>query len=137
MNTEAAVQDPFVEAFPETRPFWDAAAQGIFLLPRCNACGQFHWHPRAHCPFCHGTDLGWMHGSGRGMVYSYTIVRRPNAPYVLAYVQIDEGPILMTNVVDCDPESVRIGMPVKVCFRPTQTGRHAPVFTPSVPGDHA
>jgi uncharacterized protein len=130
MTTETAVQDPFVEAFPETRPFWDAAAQGTFLLPRCNSCGQSHWHPRAHCPSCHGTDLSWVQGSGRGTVYSYTVVRRPDAPYVLAYVQIEEGPILMTNVVGCEPETVRIGMRVKVSFRPTPTGRHAPVFIP-------
>jgi uncharacterized OB-fold protein len=132
MNTETApLHDPFVEAFPENKPFWEAAARGVFLVPRCDACSKVHWHPRAHCPFCHGAAVSWVQASGRGKVYSYTIVRRPNAPYVLAWVQIDEGPIMMTNVVDCELDAVRIDMPVKVNFRPTVQGRHAPVFRPA------
>lgn len=132
MNTEATVSpDPFVEAFPENRPFWEAAARGVFLVPRCTACGKVHWHPRAHCPFCHGAAVSWIEASGRGKVYSYTVVRRRESPYVLAWVRIEEGPILMTNVVDCELQAVYIDMPVNVGFRPTIHGRHAPVFSPA------
>jgi uncharacterized OB-fold protein len=126
--SSCALQDPYVDAFPETRPFWEAAARGEFMLPRRNACGEFHWHPRAHCPFCRADALTWMAVSGTGIVHSYRVVRRGSVPYVLAYVKLVEGPVLMTNIVDCEPQAVRIGLPVKVGFRPTVQGRHTPVI---------
>jgi len=125
-NSEPA--DPYVESFPEMAPFWAAAARGVFLVPRCTRCGEVHWHPRAHCPLCHSADLMWVEATGRGSIYSFSVVRRSNQPYVLAYVQIDEGPILMTNLVDCEPGTIEVGMAVEVGFRPTAQGRHAPVF---------
>lgn len=125
---EILLQDEYVSAFPETLPFWRAAAAGVFVVPRCKDCGKTHWHPRAHCPFCRSADLAWEPASGRGTVHSFTIVRRPDAPYILAYVKIEEGPILMTNIVDCALDAVRIGMPVLAGFRATPEGRRAPVF---------
>ncbi|MDQ8030770.1 MAG: Zn-ribbon domain-containing OB-fold protein [Bordetella sp.] len=125
---ERTLEDPYVKAFPETEAFWRASAEGRFLLPRCQACGRLHWHPRAFCPFCHADAIEWVQASGRGEVYSFSIVRRPGAPYVLAYVRLDEGPILMTNIVDGDPAAVRVGMRVNVGFRATEHGRMAPVF---------
>ena len=124
------LRDEYAMAFPETLDFWRNAAEGIFVVPRCNACGKVHWHPRAHCPFCHGVDLTWEKSSGKGQVYSFTVVRRKDAPYLLAYVLIDEGPILMTNIVDCELADAYIGMPVKVAFRATEQGRQVPVFRP-------
>jgi uncharacterized OB-fold protein len=123
--------DPFVEAFPENRPFWEKAAQGVFLLPRCKSCGKAHWHPRAHCPLCFSSDLHWVEAAGTGEVYSFTIIRRASGPYVLAYVKLAEGPVMMTNIIDCEPEDVRIGLPVRVSFRPTAEGRSVPVFRPA------
>jgi len=127
---EKTLADPYAQAFPENLPFWEAAAADEFVLPYCRQCGQTHWHPRAICPVCRSNDLAWRQASGRGQVYSYSIVRRPPTAYVLAYVQIDEGPILMTNIVNCDIDAVYIGMPVEVTFRPTRQGRKAPVFRP-------
>jgi uncharacterized OB-fold protein len=123
-------KDPYVAAFPETLPFWAAAANGVFMLPRCKRCTKVHWHPRAFCPFCHDTDLEWIAASGRGKVYSYSIVRHPKAPYVLAYVEIEEGLLLMSNIVDCEFDAVHVDMPVQVQMRATAEGRHAPVFGP-------
>ena len=99
-QTDDYLRDEYAMAFPETLDFWRNAAEGIFVVPRCNACGKVHWHPRAHCPFCHGVDLTWEKSSGKGQVYSFTVVRRKDAPYILAYVKINEGPILMTNIVE-------------------------------------
>jgi uncharacterized OB-fold protein len=129
-QSEDYLRDEYVTAFPETLDFWRNAALGIFVVPRCNTCSKVHWHPRAHCPFCHGLDLTWEKSSGKGHVYSFTVIRRKDAPYLLAYVKINEGPILMTNIVDCELSDVYIGMPVKVGFRSAEQGRQVPVFRP-------
>jgi uncharacterized OB-fold protein len=123
--------DPFVAAYPETLPFWQAAAEGRFLLKHCRQCGRTHWYPRALCPHCHSSDLEWRESAGRGSVYSFTVVRRAEPPYVLGYVHLDEGPKLLTNIVDCDPDSVQIGQRVSVIFRPAPEGRPMPFFRPS------
>jgi uncharacterized protein len=109
---------------PEARPYWEAAAQGRLSLQRCNECGVVVWYPRGLCPACGSLALSWFAASGRGMVYSYTVNRRglgeyrDAAPYVLAYVELEEGPRVLTNVVDCDPQSVRIGAAVRAVFHP-------------------
>ena len=124
-------EDPFVAAYPETLPFWQAAAEGRLLLKFCRDCGRTHWYPRALCPHCHSTALDWREAGGRGTVYSFTVVRRAEPPYVLALVRLDEGTTLLTNVVDCDPDSVRIDQRVEVCFRPAPEGRSMPHFRPA------
>jgi len=124
------LQDTYVQAFPETQAFWLASARGQLLLPHCASCGRSHWHPRAFCPFCHADAISWQDASGRAEVYSFSIVRRADAPYVLAYARLEEGPILMTNIVDVEPAAVHTGMRLMVAFRATQQGRMAPVFRP-------
>lgn len=123
--------DPYALAYPETRPFWEAAAEGRLLLKACKACTRAHWYPKVVCPFCHSTDLEWRPASGRGTVYTYSVMRRVEVPYVLAYVTLDEGPTLLTNIVDCDVDSVRIGQSVQVGFRAAPQGRRVPVFAPA------
>ena len=127
-NTSA---DVYAAAFPETRPFWEASARGVFLLPRCTACGQVHWHPRAHCPFCFSADIAWVPASGRGTVYSFSIIRGARDPYLFAYVRIEEGPILMTNIVDTDLDTIKIGQKVKVVFKKSENGTSVPMFAPA------
>jgi hypothetical protein len=123
-------QDPFAAAFPETREFWAAAAQGQLLLRTCDDCARPHWYPRALCPLCGGTRLRWVQASGRGTVYAFSTARKASPPYTLAYVTLAEGPTLMTNIVEASPESLRIGMPVTVRFQPSQEGRMMPFFRP-------
>src|SRR5262249_56785232 len=86
---------------PETKPFWDAAAQGRFLIKRCTACDEPHWYPRALCPFCGSERTEWMEASGHGTIYAYSVFRRAQIPYAIAYVTLAEGPTMMTNIVDC------------------------------------
>ena len=109
---------------PEARPFWDGLRQRRLMLPRCGRCGPF-FYPRRLCPTCHGRDVDWMQASGRGTLYSFSIVHQAMLPafkvappYVLALVQLDEGPRLMTNLVEVepDPDRIRIGMPVEIVY---------------------
>jgi hypothetical protein len=121
---------PAPQPNPETQAYWDAAMQGRLLLRRCNACGKIHFYPRSICPFCFSDETHWLESKGVGAIYSYSIMRRGGSPYALAYVTLDEGPTLMTNIVDCDLASLRIGQRVRVVFKPSDNGYRIPVFTP-------
>ena len=121
---------PAPEASPETRPFWEAAAAGRLLIGRCKACGKPHYYPRALCPLCGSDATEWVAASGRGTVYSYSVMRRLPVPYALAYVTLDEGVTMMTNIVDCDLDAIRIGQRVRLVFKPTEGGPPVPMFTP-------
>jgi len=116
---------------PDTQPFWDAAAAGRLLVKRCTACGEAHHYPRPLCPFCGSDRTEWREASGRGSVYSYSVMRRAPVPYALAYVTLDEGVTMMTNIVDCDLDAIRIGQAVRVVFKPTEGGPPVPMFTPA------
>ena len=123
--------DPYAINHPQVMPFWRAAEQGQFILPNCARCERVHWYPRPFCPFCMGRRLAWKPSSGKGQVYSFTIARKAETPYVLAYVQIDEGPFMMTNIETDDVETVHIGQQVRIGFRKTDYGRTVPVFVPA------
>ena len=121
---------PAPEANPETRPFWEAAAAGHLLIGKCKTCGKPHYYPRAICPLCGSDATESIQASGRGAVYSYSVMRRVPVPYALAYVTLDEGVTMMTNIVDCDLDSIRIGQRVRVVFKPTDGGPPVPMFAP-------
>ena len=105
---------------PETKPFWDAAAQGKFMIKRCKACGEAHFYPRSLCPNCFSDNTVWEESEGEGEIYTYSIMRKsPIGPYCIAYVTLKEGPTFMTNIVDSDLSKIRIGSKVKLVFKPT------------------
>jgi len=115
----------------ESRPFWDAAAEGRFLIKRCTACGKAHWYPRANCPFCFSGETVWEESPGEGVIYSYSVMHRsPTGPYAIGYVNLNEGPAVLTNFVGCDLSTLAIGQKVKVQFQPTEGGPPVPVFAP-------
>ena len=116
---------------PENQPFWDAAAAGRLLIKRCVACGQAHHYPRAICPLCGSDRTDWQEASGRGTIYSYSVMRRVPEPYAIAYVTLEEGITMMTNVVDCDLDQIRIGQAVRVAWKPTEGGPPVPMFRPA------
>ncbi len=113
---------PLPQPTPLTRPFWDAARAHRLLMPRTKD-GRFFWYPRALAPGPLQEDWEWAEVSGRGAVYSFTIDRRGShpsfasmTPYVIAIVELDEGPRMTTNIVGCPTESVHIGMRVEASF---------------------
>jgi len=122
---------PAPEPNPETKPFWDAAAQGKLLIKTCTACGESHYYPRALCPFCGSDATEWRAAKGTGVLYSYSVMRRSETPYAIAYVTLDEGVSMMTNLVQCDFDRLAIGQRMKVVFTPTDGGPPVPTFTPA------
>ena len=113
----------------ESKPFWDATAEGKLLLKKCNSCNEFHWYPRSMCPFCHSMDTVWVESAGKCVIYSHSTMRRTPVPYCLAYVTLDEGTTMMTNLVDVDFDSLEIGQKVEVSFADTGEGNALPYFT--------
>jgi uncharacterized protein len=122
---------PSPVASVETQAFCDAARQGRFTVPTCRACGKAHWYPRAICPFCDSEKIEWRHASGKGAIYTFSVMRRAKEPYVIAYVTLAEGPTMMTNIVDCDFDALRIDQPVTVVFKDTENGPPMPMFKPT------
>ncbi len=118
---------------PESQGFQEAAAQGRFTIPRCSDCGRSHWYPRALCPFCFSDRITWQDSTGRGTVYSYTVMRRAKPIYAVAYVTLDVGPTMMTNIVGCDVDAIKIGMSVQAVFHPAGDGTLVPMFKPARP----
>lgn len=111
--------------------FQQGAARGVFLLPVCTECQRYHWYPRSHCPFCHAEGtIAWEEVSGEGTIYSYSVMRKAEPLYVIAYVELAEGPIILTNVIECTPERVKVGMRVRVKYETGKDGLPLPYFTP-------
>ena len=115
----------------ETLPFWQAAREGRFLVPFCAACGKAHWYPRAICPFCASEKIEWRQGSGRGTIYTFSVMRRVSEPYAIAHVTLAEGPTMLTNIVDCDLDRLRIGQAVALVFKESENGQPVPMFAPA------
>ena len=115
---------------PATEPFFAAAKAGRFLIKRCKECSKPHWYPRSLCPYCMG-DTEWIESTGRGTIYSVSVTRRagPQA-YAIAYVRLDDGVTMLTNIVDADLDTLRIGQSVGVVFKPTEGGGSMPMFKP-------
>jgi uncharacterized OB-fold protein len=118
----------------ESAPYWSATLEGKLLVQRCTSCGHHQLYPRAHCLACRG-PVEWVEASGRGTIYSFTIIRqnlsrsfRHLVPYVVALVDLDEGPRLMTNIVGCDPKEVAVGAGVRVRFEPVSDEAALPLF---------
>jgi uncharacterized OB-fold protein len=126
--TERAIPAPIPTE--DTLAFWNAAKEGRFLVKRCLDCGDAHWYPRALCPYCFSDRTEWQPGSGRGTVYSYTVMRRAPQPYALAFVTLAEGPTMLTNLVDCDFDALAIGQAVQLVFKPSTGAWPVPVFKP-------
>ena len=132
--------------WPPTREFWAAAARGELAVPRCDACGRYVWYPDGTCRRCGSHDARWTAVSGRGRLFSWSVVRRAfipqladDVPYVPALVAIDEDPAvrIVSRIVDCDPDRLLIDMPVRVVFRPLRFAGVpgevvAPMFVPGV-----
>lgn len=122
---------PAPRALPEALPFWEAAKAGRLLVKRCADCGETHYYPRDVCPHCLSANTEWIESKGTGTIYSYSAMGKEEARYTLAYVTLDEGVTMLTNLVDCDPATLAIGQRVRVAFKPSEGGQPVPMFTPA------
>ena len=124
------ISDPLMNIGDE--PYYEAAGQGKLLLKKCAACGEVHFYPRGICPFCLSDKVSWQEAKGTGTIYTYSVTRRGGpVPYCIAYVKLDEGVSMMTNIVDCDLDTIRCDQKVKVVFKKSEGGVSIPMFTPA------
>ncbi len=110
---------------PEAKPYWDGLREGKLMLPKCEDCGSAFFYPRIACPHCHSRNVGWIQASGKGRLYAFQIAHRAlnpafkiEPPYILAMVELEEGPRMMSNLINIepDPQIVKCDMAVEVVF---------------------
>lgn len=135
--SEKRYQKPLPRIDEESRGYWEALARHELYVQRCRDCGTVRFPPRAVCTHCMSSATEWLRCSGRGTVYSFTVTHQNQAPgfreelpYLLAIVELAEGPRVMTNVVECTPDVVRIGMSVEVVFDDVVPGTTLAKFRP-------
>jgi uncharacterized protein len=107
----------------ENRPFWEALQRHELYVQKCRDCGDVRYHPRALCTNCLSSRTEWLRSKGAAVIYTFTVTNqnqasgfRDSLPYVMAWVDLDEGVKMLTNIVDCPPQEVKIGMPVEAVF---------------------
>jgi uncharacterized protein len=122
----------------ESRPFWEGCRQGKLLLQYCDQCRRHQFYPRLYCMQCGSASLSWIEASGRGVIYSYTIIHQnkspefaQDTPYNVAIVQLEEGPRMMSNIVDISPAELRIDLPVTIIFDAVSDSISLPRFKPT------
>lgn len=124
---------PVIDA--DSKQFWEGCNKEQLLIQHCGDCHQYIYYPRIVCPNCMSSNISWHESSGRGKVYSYTIVRfgppgfNEDVPFISALVELEEGVRMITNIVNCDVEDVTCDMPVEVTFEQRDTVK-LPVFKP-------
>jgi uncharacterized OB-fold protein len=118
-----AIEKPLPRPSEDSAPFWEAAFKGELRMQRCLDCGHVRFPPAILCARCLSENTEWARLSGRGTVFSWVIVHQsqhpafnPDAPYSVVIVELDEGPRLHGNLVDCPHDQIRIGMPVEAVF---------------------
>jgi uncharacterized OB-fold protein len=126
---------------PETAAWWQSCSKHKLMIQRCSSCGEFQFYPRIICSSCLSRKIEWVQSAGRGKVLTFTVCRIPVAkayaadlPYVVALIQLAEGPTMMSNIVNCDPEAVVSGMAVEVVFEDWSDEITVPQFQPESEG---
>ncbi|QDO97538.1 Zn-ribbon domain-containing OB-fold protein [Ferrovibrio terrae] len=114
---------------PETAHFWEAARNGKLALRYCRSCKQHHYYPRSICPLCFSDETEWRDSPGRGVIHSFSVMRKAPVPYAIAYIELAEGTMMLSNVINCDLDALAIGQRVRLQFLPFDGGA-LPVFEP-------
>jgi len=137
MSEKEKYAKPLPRIDEESKGFWEACQRHELYVQRCRACSTSRYYPRALCPTCLSEDTEWVRCCGRGSVYTYTVTYqnqsagfREDLPYVLAYVELEEGVRVLSNIVECAPTEVRIGMAVEVTFADVTPQVALPKFKP-------
>jgi uncharacterized OB-fold protein len=139
-ETAQEAKKPLPEITPINQPFWDGAKSGKLMMQKCRDCGSWIFCPRPICVECNSDKLEWVQVSGRGKVFSFTVIREvvgnalrgfgPEIPYVTAWIDLDDGPRFCSNIIGCPINNVKIGMEVQVVFEDTGEGIVLPKFGP-------
>ncbi len=130
MSKSTAIRDIMLPTLsPETEYFWAAARDGRLALRYCKACQHYHYYPRSICPHCFSEQTEWRDSPGKGEIYSFSVMRKAPVPYSVAYIALDEGTMMLSNIVNCDFDTLRIGQRVRLQFLPFEGGA-LPVFEP-------
>jgi uncharacterized protein len=122
---------PAPATLPETAAYWQAADAGRLLVKHCTACNEFHHYPRDICPFCLSDSTQWRDAAGSATLYSFSTMGQGDAAHTIALVTLTEGVTMMSNIVDADPASLRVGQKLRVVFKPSDGGHAVPMFTPA------
>lgn len=124
----------------ETARYWEGCHNHELLIQACQECGHYQFYPRLICTDCSSAKVDWVSASGRGIVKSFTIMHRAitkaylaEVPYTIALIELEEGPTMMSNVVGCDPKTVKIGMELEVIFEDWSDEISIPKFKPKYP----
>lgn len=115
---------------PDNKPYFDACREGRLLLGQCGDTGKLFHYPRKVSPFTLSSNVSFVEAAGTGTIYSYSVARGKE-PFCVAYVQLDEGPVMLTNIVGCDLDALSCGMKVRVTFRESDGGAPVPMFVPA------
>ena len=129
-NEHITLHTQALAANPDLAFFWEATKKESMLLPHCADCGKTHWHPRLFCPFCFSNKLEWKESAGKATLYAATTLSKASEPYIVAYVELAEGPLMLTNIIDCSLDDLQIGDPITLTFSPMSSGHFLPVFRP-------
>ncbi len=118
---------------PTEQPFYDACAQHQLILQHCQSCEHVLFYPRTHCDQCHSEQLVWREASGQGSIASFTVVRRSvsanfEVPYIIALIDLAEGPRMMSQIIEAEPEALAVGLAVSVDFALWPEDITLPVF---------
>ena len=118
-----AYDKPLPQVTSADRPFWDAAKEHRFVLPKCTGCGHVFFPPYSYCPRCLSSDLEWIDGAGKAKVWGYIEMVQPylksfegDLPYNVVLVELDEGPMMLSNVVGVPADRIKVDMPLEVLF---------------------
>ena len=138
MSDKPRYAKPLPRVDEESKGFWEACQRHELYLQRCGDCRALRYYPRALCPSCLSDRIEWVRASGKGTVYTFTVTHqnqspgfRDSLPYVMAYVELAEGVRMLSNIVGCAPDAVRIGMPVEVVFEDVTPDVTLPKFRPT------
>ena len=129
---------PLPKLNADTKPFWDGCRNHELRFQRCAECGHVRWPPSILCPLCYSKEVEWIRASGKGTVFSFVVYHKAyhpafeaDLPYVVAIVELEEGPHFLTNIVGCDPRSVSCDMPVHVSWEDISEEFSLPKFRPA------
>ena len=132
-----AYTKPLPKPTPWSRPFWVGCKERKLLVQKCEDCQKYIFYPKLFCPFCLSERLHWVESSGKGKVYSFTVVYsyqptefEDDVPYVIAVIELEEGVRMMSNIVECKPDHIECDMEVEVVFEPVTDDFTFPRFRP-------